>query len=260
MKAPGYLTALLFLGLAACTHPVATPPMVAAPMMPSASAPMPVAPVAAPPPPCDALSQGCKPSVPNQMLALKSCSYQMKAPEGWTYAVTPAFTMAQLSDSGAVMVLTSYETGPNPKTETTDRLLAVEGLSSQVGLTVPLKKMVLSGPPQATLKDGGNKVWVKEFPDAMRGASKGTVAVFFMPLKEGKTIAILAFKTDSDPKETATQVDESIKSIVPGLPPPVPPATTAAPGAPAATAAPAAPPATAAPGVPAGWPAPGAHP
>jgi hypothetical protein len=189
---------MLALSLAACAEP---PPPAPTPPPPPAPAPLP----APAEPRCLALRDACK-AQKGKLVPIPGIDYAFAPPDGWTYALLEEATVAQLADRGAVLVLTSFESGPDADKRRGE-------------LAVSLSELVLVEPPATGKLDkpdqktdlAGLEMALWERKGAKRGEDTGALLLLSATIDDRELFGVgFAPKDDSSGTE---QILEALKSI-----------------------------------------------
>lgn len=200
-----YAGAVVAIALSGCSDP---PP----PDPPPQPTPQPVE-EPPPPPKCEALDEGCAADagteVPIPGSTTPGGAFVFTPPTGWTYAKRANATVAQKSDTGAVLVISAFDP-PDASRELAKKrdALAVE-LAAEVGLE--RKKPAELGSANQQAEMAGLKMSLWEKPGAKRGDAEGAILVFSADA-EGKQIFGLGYAPSDDTEGTAA-ILEALESI-----------------------------------------------
>jgi hypothetical protein len=181
-------------------------------------------PEAAPPPKCEALDEKCK-AKGDTSARIGTAGLTITPISGWTYAQGESVLVAQKSDDGAAMAVTSYEipAPANAKVEGTNRDAAYEAVAKEIGVTLPKKKPNWKK-GDAPKEVGTMKLNLWEMEGATRGEKKGLLLVFASsaPISENKGLVGLGFvpEDDADAEKIGEALQAAIDSLKPAEAPP----------------------------------------
>ncbi len=164
-----------------------------------------------PPPKCEALDEKCA-AEKKTLAKIKSASLLFTPGEKWIYAQGEDHTIAQVSEDGAALVLSSYTPDKDAKKEAAARDAAFGEVVKALGSTPPKGMKINWKKPDATEEVNAFKFGLWQVPGAERGKKKGILLVVQGPLDDGHSLIGAGFTEETD-EAGMTAISDSIKSI-----------------------------------------------
>jgi hypothetical protein len=187
----GVLAAAWLYGCAASAPPPPPPP--------PAPTPVPEPEPEPPPPKCEAIKEDCKADADTKA-RIPGTHYWFRPPAGWTYAQLEECTVAQVGESGAVLMLTTHEKVKRLLKRGKKRGELAASLSELVGIVPKQKRMQLFRASQKS-EIAGLDMSLWERAGAKRGDDQGGLLILSAPLGD-KTLFGVGFAPRSDDEGT----------------------------------------------------------
>jgi hypothetical protein len=164
---------------------------------------------------CEELAENCEANPTTQANVVGS-DLAFTPVTGWTYAQGQDATVAQSSDSGPAVAMTTFEADTkDAKKDNANREASFDALLKQLGLS-PLKKKAAWKKPDDTKQSGDLKINLWQLDGGVRATKKGQLLVIEVPAVNGKHLIGIGFVPDDDTTHADEAILKSIESIGPG--------------------------------------------